>query len=169
VIAAAATLWAHGERSIPDAAAAAKALGPLAGHAAETVFALGLLGAAFLGLGVVPLTSSYATTEALGLERGLDLRPRQAPAFYGLLAFFLGAAAVLVLIPGLPLIRVMFLAQVVNGLLLPVILVFVMLLSRRRKLLGELTSGRFLAAAGWSVTLVVSVMSIALVLTYLLP
>jgi Mn2+/Fe2+ NRAMP family transporter len=71
VIAAAATLWAHGERSIPDAAAAAKALGPLAGHAAETVFALGLLGAAFLGLGVVPLTSSYATTEALGLERAL--------------------------------------------------------------------------------------------------
>ena len=127
--------------SIPDAAAAAKALGPLAGHAAETVFALGLLGAAFLGLGVVPLTSSYATTEALGLERGLDLRPRQAPAFYGLLAFFLGAAAVLVLIPGLPLIRVMFLAQVVNGLLLPIILVFVMLLSRRRKLLGDLTSG----------------------------
>ena len=152
VIAAAATLWAHGERSIPDAAAAAKALGPLAGHAAETVFALGLLGAAFLGLGVVPLTSSYATTEALGLERGLDLRPRQAPAFYGLLAFFLGAAAVLVLIPGLPLIRVMFLAQVVNGLLLPIILVFVMLLSRRRKLLGELTSGPLVSAAGWFVT-----------------
>jgi Mn2+/Fe2+ NRAMP family transporter len=169
VIAAAATLWTHGERSIPDAAAAAKALGPLAGHAAETVFALGLLGAAFLGLGVVPLTSAYATTEALGLERGLDLKPRQAPAFYGLLAFFLGVAAVLVLIPGLPLIHVMFLAQVVNGLLLPVILVFVMLLSRRRKLLGDLTNGPLLSAAGWFVTLVVSAMSIALVVTYLLP
>ena len=130
------------DTTIPDAAAAAKALGPLAGHAAETVFALGLLGAAFLGLSVVPLTSAYATTEALGLERGLDLRPRQAPAFYGLLGFFLGAAAVFVLIPGLPLIRVMFLAQVVNGLLLPVILVFVMLLSHRRDLLDELVSGR---------------------------
>ncbi len=169
VIAAAATLWAHHERSIPDAAAAAKALGPLAGHGAETIFALGLLGAAFLGLGVVPLTSSYATTEALGLERGLDLKPRQAPAFYGLLAFFLGVAAVLVLIPGLPLIRVMFLAQVVNGLLLPVILVFVMLLSRRRRLLGDLTSNRFLLLAGWMVTLIVSAMSVALVLTYVLP
>jgi Mn2+/Fe2+ NRAMP family transporter len=169
VIAAAATLWAHGEHTIPDAAAAAKALGPLAGHAAETVFALGLLGAAFLGLGVVPLTSSYATTEALGLERGLDLKPRQAPAFYGLLAFFLGAAAVLVLIPGLPLIHVMFLAQVVNGLLLPIILVFVMLLSRRGKLLAGLESGRFLSTAGWIVTIVVSLMSIALVVTYVLP
>jgi Mn2+/Fe2+ NRAMP family transporter len=169
VIAAAATLWANGHTSIPGAAAAAKALGPLAGHAAEEVFALGLLGAAFLGLGVVPLTSSYATTEALGLERGLDLRPRQAPAFYGLLAFFLGAAAVIVLIPGLPLIRVMFLAQVVNGLLLPVILVFVMLLSNRVTLLGQVTSRRLLLAAGWFVTIVVSAMSIALVVTYVLP
>jgi Mn2+/Fe2+ NRAMP family transporter len=169
VIAAAATLWAHGHREIPDAAAAAKALRPLAGHLAEEVFALGLLGAAFLGLGVVPLTSSYATTEALGLERGLDLRPRQAPAFYGLLAFFLGVAAVVVLVPGLPLIRVMFLAQVVNGLLLPVILVFVMLLSRRGALLGDLASGPFLSAAGWFVTVLVGAMSLALVLTYVVP
>ena len=169
VIAAAATLWAHGHTTIPDAAAAAKALGPLAGHSAETVFALGLLGAAFLGLGVVPLTSAYATTEALGLERGLDLGPRQAPAFYGLLAFFLGGAAVLVLIPGLPLIHVMFMAQVVNGVMLPVILVFVMLLSRRRGLLGDLASGPIALALGWLVTLLVSGMSIALVVSYLLP
>jgi len=166
VIAAAATLWAHGETRIPDAAAAARALGPLAGHAAEAVFALGLLGAAFLGLGVVPLTSSYATTEALGLERGLDLRPRQAPGFYGLLAFFLGTAAVVALIPGLPLIRVMFLAQVVNGLLLPVILVFVMVLSHRSALLGELVPSRLTLVAGWFVTIVVGAMSIALVVTY---
>ncbi len=169
VVAAAATLWAHGHRGIPDAAAAARALGPLAGGSAETVFALGLLGAAFLGLGVVPLTSAYAATEALGLERGLDLRPRQAPAFYGLLGFFLGAAAVVVLVPGLPLIHVMFLAQVVNGLLLPVILVFVMLLSHRRDLLGELTSGRLLLGLGWFVTVAVSIMSVALVVTYALP
>ena len=169
VIAAAATLWAHGHTSIPDAAAAAKALGPLAGHSAETVFALGLVGAAFLGLGVVPLTSAYATTEALGLERGLDFKPRQAPAFYGLLAFFLGFAAVFVLIPGLPLIRVLFLAQVVNGLLLPVILVFVMLLSRRAVLLGELAGGPVLAGLGWFVTVVIGAMSIALVISYVLP
>jgi Mn2+/Fe2+ NRAMP family transporter len=169
VVAAAATLWTHGHTSIPDAAAAAKALGPLAGGSAETVFALGLLGAAFLGLGVVPLTSAYATTEALGLERGLDLRPREAPAFYGLLGFFLGVAAVFVLIPGLPLIHVMFLAQVVNGLLLPVILVFVMLLSGRRALLGELAGGPLLRGLGWIVTILVSVMSVALVVTYALP
>ena len=69
----------------------------------------------------------------------------------------------------MPLIRVMFMAQVVNGLLLPVILVFVMLLNHRVALLGELAAGRFVLAAGWFVTVVVSVMSIALVVTYLLP
>jgi Mn2+/Fe2+ NRAMP family transporter len=169
VIAAAATLWAVGHHDIPDAAAAAKALKPLAGSGAETVFALGLIGAAFLGLGVVPLTSAYATSEAIGLERGLDLKPRQAPGFYGLLGFFLGFSAVLVLIPGLPLIHVMFLAQVVNGLLLPVILVFVMLLSHKRELLGDLTSSPLALALGWFVTVAVSIMSVALVVTYLKP
>ncbi|MBV8257778.1 MAG: divalent metal cation transporter, partial [Actinobacteria bacterium] len=133
------------------------------------VFALGLLGAAFLGLGVVPLTSAYATSEAVGLERGLDLQPKEAPAFYGLLGFFLGFAAVLVLIPGLPLIHVMFLAQVVNGLLLPVILVFVMLLSHRKELLGDLASSRLALTLGWFVTVSVSIMSVALVVTYVKP
>jgi NRAMP (natural resistance-associated macrophage protein)-like metal ion transporter len=169
VIAAASALWQHGHTHIPDAAAAAKALGPLAGHLAETVFALGLLAASFLGLGTVPLTSAYATTEALGLERGLDLRVRQAPAFYGMLAFFVGVAAVFVLIPGLPLIRVMFLSQVFDGLLLPVILVFVMLLARRTDLLGPLRSGRALVAVGWLIATLMSVLSIALVLTLVVP
>lgn len=169
VIAAAATLWKHGLRTIPDARAAAQALGPLAGHLAETVFALGLLAASFLGLGTVPLTSAYATTEALGLERGLDFRVRQAPAFYGLLAFFVGVAAVFVLIPGLPLIQVMFLSQVFDGALLPVILVFVMLLAQRRELLGPLASGRVLLSIGWLIAALVSILSVALVATLILP
>lgn len=169
VIAAAAALWQHGHTHIPDAAAAAKALQPLAGHAAEVVFALGLLGASFLGLGTVPLTSAYATTEALGLERGLDLRARQAPAFYGMLAFFVGSAAVFVLIPGLPLIQVMFLSQVFDGALLPVILVFVMLLAGRRDLLGELRSGRTLLAIGWLIVVAMSILSVVLVFTLVAP
>jgi Mn2+/Fe2+ NRAMP family transporter len=169
VVAAAATLWEHGVRTIPDAKAAAQALGPLAGHLAETVFALGLLAASFLGLGAVPLTSAYATTEALGLERGLDLRVRQAPAFYGLLAFFVGVAAVFVLIPGLPLIQVMYLSQVFDGALLPVILVFVMLLAHRRDLLGDLVSGRLLLWVGWAIAGLISILSVALVITLLFP
>ena len=168
VIACAATLWAHGQTSINSAADAAKALGPLAGRFAELLFALGLLTASLLGLGAVPLTSAYAVTEAFGWESGLDRTWRQAPAFYGLLAFFIGFAALFILIPGLPLIAVMYLSQVFDGLLLPFILVFVMLMSRDRRLLGRLRSGRILVAAGWTVTVLISMLSLGLVVSPIL-
>jgi Mn2+/Fe2+ NRAMP family transporter len=160
VVACAATLWAHGNTSIGSAADAAKALGPLLGQSATALFAIGLLAASLLGLGTVPLSTAYAVTEALGFESGLDLSWRQAPAFYGLLSFFVVSSAVFVLIPGLPLIQVMFLSQVLNGLLLPIILFFVFLLAANRRLLGNLASGRVLLGLGWFVTAAVSVMSV---------
>src|SRR5438105_10158581 len=163
VVACAATLWSHGQTTITTAADAAKALGPLAGRFAELIFAMGLLTASLLGLGTVPLTSAYAVTEAFGWESGLDRTSRQAPAFYALLAFFVGFSALFVLIPGLPLIVVMYLSQVFDGILLPFILVFVMLMSRDRRLLGRLRSNRALYAAGWVVTGLISLLSLALV------
>ena len=165
VVACAATLWTVGERSIPDAAAAARALEPLAGQAAMVLFAIGLLAASFLGLGVVPLTSAYSACEAFGWENGVDRRLREAPAFYTLLAFFVGFAALFVLIPGLPLIQVMFLAQVLNALLLPFVLIFVMLLSADRRLMGPLASGRFLRGVGWLGTGLLVALSLMLVWT----
>jgi Mn2+/Fe2+ NRAMP family transporter len=118
-----------------------------------------------LGLGTVPLTSAYAVTEAFGWESGLDRGWRQAPAFYALLAFFVGFSALFVLIPGLPLIVVMYLSQVFDGILLPFILVFVMLMSRDRRLLGRLRSNLALYVAGWVVTGLISLLSIALVVS----
>jgi Mn2+/Fe2+ NRAMP family transporter len=162
VVACAATLWANGV-VVEDAADAAKALGPLAGEAAEVLFAAGLLAASLLGLGTVPLTSAYATCEVFGWEAGLDHRPGDARAFYGLLGLFVGFAALFLLIPGLPLLAVMFLSQVFDGLLLPIILVFVMLLARDSALMGDLRSGRLLGAAGWAVTAAIGAMSLALV------
>lgn len=165
VIACAATLWASGQRDITSAADAAAALGPLAGPVASTLFAVGLLAASLLGLGVVPLASAYTACEAFGWEQGVDWRWRDAPAFYGLLAFFIGFAGLFMLIPGLPLIQVMFSAQVINGLLLPVILVFVMLLAGDRRIMGPLVSGRINLALGWLVTGVLVAMSLVLVVT----
>ena len=167
VIACAATLWAHGQTAITTAADAAKALGPLAGRFAELLFALGLLTASLLGLGTVPLTSAYAVTEAFGWESGLDRGWRQAPAFYGLLALFIAFSALFVLIPRLPLIGVMYLSQVFDGLLLPIILVFVMLMSRDRRLLGRLRSNLVLYVAGWAVTALISLLSVSLVVSQL--
>jgi NRAMP (natural resistance-associated macrophage protein)-like metal ion transporter len=165
VVACAATLWASGQRDITSAADAAAALGPLAGNVASTMFAVGLLAASLLGLGVVPLASAYTACEAFGWEQGVDWRWRDAPAFYGLLAFFIGFAALFMLIPGLPLIQVMFSAQVINGLLLPVILVFVMLLAGDRRIMGSLVSGRVNLTLGWLVTAILVVMSLVLVVT----
>ena len=107
--------------------------------------------------------------EAFGWETGVSWNWREAPAFYGLLAFFIGFAALFVMIPGLPLIQVMFLAQVLNALLLPFILVFVMLLAGDKELMGPLVSGRFLKAIGWGSTVVLIVMSLILVVTSFMP
>ena len=105
-----------------------------------------------LGLGVVPLTSAYATCEAFGWETGVDWNWREAPAFYSLLAFFIGFAALFVMIPGLPLLQVMFLAQVLNALLLPFILVFMLLLINKEKLMGEWRNGRIFNLVAWGLS-----------------
>ena len=167
VVACAATLWSSGA-VVESAADAAGALVPLAGPAAGLIFGVGLLGASLLGLGVVPLTSAYATCEAFGWETGVDWNWREAPAFYSLLAFFIGFAALFVMIPGLPLLQVMFLAQVLNALLLPFILVFVMLLAGDRRLLGPLASGPLLLGIGWLSTGLLVLLSGVLVVTSLL-
>jgi Mn2+/Fe2+ NRAMP family transporter len=165
VIAVAATLWTSGHRDISTAADAARALQPIAGPGASVLFAIGLLGASFLGLGVVPLSSAYTTCEAFGWETGVNWNWREAPAFYGLLAFFIGFAALFVMIPGLPLIQVMFSAQVLNAILLPFILVFVMLLAGDRKTLGPLASGPILLTVGWLSTGLLVLLSLILVIT----
>jgi NRAMP (natural resistance-associated macrophage protein)-like metal ion transporter len=166
VIACAAALYSHGhtvDTNNPKAVAdIAKALAPLAGDAATILFAVGLLAASFLGLGVVPLTSAYAACEAFGWETGVDWRWRDAPAFYGLLVFFIATAAFVVLIPGLPLVEVMLMAQVLNALLLPFVLAFVMILASDRKLMGPLVSGRVLRSIGWAVTILLVLLSIVL-------
>jgi Mn2+/Fe2+ NRAMP family transporter len=168
VIACAATLYTHGLK-ITTAADAAKGLEPIAGTAATVIFAIGLLGASFLGLGVVPLSSAYTTCEAFGWETGVNWNWREAPAFYGLLAFFIGFAALFVMIPGLPLIQVMFSAQVLNALLLPFVLVFVMLLAADKELMGPLASGRILGTIGWVSTALLILLSLVLAVTSIIP
>ena len=147
----------------------ADALRPLAGDGAKYVFAFGLLAASFLGLGVVPLTSAYAACEAFGWETGVDWRMREAPAFYGLMIFFVAFAAIFILlVPAGSLVQIMLTAQIVNALLLPFVLVFVMKLSADRRIMGSLASGRVLLGIGWIGTGLLVILSIALVGTSVL-
>jgi Mn2+/Fe2+ NRAMP family transporter len=157
------------DTNAPDAVQKiAGALTPLAGSGATVLFAVGLLAASFLGLGVVPLTSAYAACEAFGWETGVDWRLREAPAFYGLMIFFVAFAAVFILlVPANALIQVMFTAQVVNCLLLPFVLVFVMRLSADKKVMGDLVSGRFLLTIGWLGTGLLVILSAVLAVTSL--
>lgn len=166
VIACAVTIFPTGG-TISEASDAARALGPLVGPSAFVLFAVGLFAASLLGLATVPLSSAYFACEAFGFESGLHFKWREAPVFYGLLTLLIGASALVTIIPGLPLIHVMFVAQVVNGLLLPIILIFVMRLSREPRL-GNLRSGPVLYALGWLITILAGIMSIAFVLTQII-
>lgn len=141
IVATAATVHQTGGE-IADAKDAALALEPLAGRFAETLFAFGLLNASLLAAGVLPLSTSYALCEAFGFELGLDEYVRDAPVFYGIIAFAIGVGATVVLIPGVSLVPILFVSAVVNGLLLAPMLVYVYLLANDRDLMGELRNGR---------------------------
>jgi NRAMP (natural resistance-associated macrophage protein)-like metal ion transporter len=173
VVACAAAVFSAGKQidtNSPDAVQSiAGALTPLAGSGATVLFAVGLLAASFLGLGVVPLTSAYAACEAFGWETGVDWRLREAPAFYGLMIFFVVFAALFILVvPASSLIQVMLTAQIVNCLLLPFVLVFVMRLASDKQLMGPLVSGRKLQAIGWAGTALLVVLSLTLLATSVL-
>jgi len=141
---------------------------PLARLTFFTLFAIGLLAASLLGLAVGPWTSAYFACEAFGWESGVHWRWREAPAFDGLLTFFIGFSALFVIIPGLPLIEVLFVSQVFNALLLPFILGFVLLISGDRSRLGSLAGGRWLQSLGWGITILVCLMSAAFVVSQIL-
>jgi len=141
IVAAAATIHSTGG-VIVDAKDAALALEPLAGRFAATLFALGLLNAAFMASGVLPLSTAYAICESFGFELGVDQRIREAPVFYGVIAFSICFGAGIVLLPGAPLVPILFLSAALNAVLLAPILVFLYLLANDRELMGEHRNGR---------------------------
>src|SRR5213078_233760 len=135
VVSTAATLYKSGIH-IAGAADAARALNPLAGKYAERLFSIGLFGASMLAAGVLPLATAYSISEALGFEKGVSSNFREAPIFLGIFTFLIALGALIAMMPGLPLIRVLIITQVINGLLLPVILVAVLRLVNNRELMG---------------------------------
>ncbi|HET7509104.1 MAG TPA: Nramp family divalent metal transporter [Solirubrobacterales bacterium] len=142
VIACAATLHAQGV-DVNDASDAARALEPFAGSAAATLFGLGFLGAALLAAAIVPLSTAYSISEALGRRADLDDSFTEARTFYLSFAAVVTVATILVLIPGAPLIQILFLSQALNAVLLLVLLPFIRRLAADRELMGENALGRF--------------------------
>ena len=145
VLACGATIFKAGGR-IETAGDAAVALKPLAGRWASALFAFGLFNASLFAASVLPLSTSYYVCEAFGWESGIDRRREDAPQFYFLYETMIVLGAGLVLLPGLPLLRIMLLSQTANGVLLPFILIFMLLLAGDERLMGRYRNGRALTA-----------------------
>lgn len=147
---------------VETAEQAALALAPVAGQYASVLFAIGLLSASLLSAAVLPLTASYAITEAFGFESGVDRSWAEAPIFNGLYTIVIFGAAALVLIPGVNLIAIMLVSQVVNGIMLPFLLIFMMLIINDRRVMGAHTNGPVYNLIAWATIVVVISLTVAL-------
>ena len=167
IVVAGAVLYPAGIK-VETASDAAAALLPLAGPQAQLLFAMGLLGASLLAATIMPLSTSYAICEAFGQESGISKNFRDAPVFMGLFTFLLVGGAIVVLIPGVPLIPLILLSQNVNGLLLPIVLVFVLRLAGDHTIMGDQRNGLLATVVGTFTVLMASTLSIGLVVVTLL-
>ncbi len=162
IVTCAATLFAR-HFAVSDtftAAIAASALEPIAGHGAKYLFAIGLFNAAMVGAVVVPLSTAYAVTESLGSESGLG-RVREAPLFIGVYTVVIVVAALIILVVSQgALLNVILIAQVINGFLLPVVLILMLRLINSKRLMGEYTNGRIYNVMAWATIVVVSALSV---------
>lgn len=149
IVATAATLHAAGQTNLEDVADAARALEPVAGSGARILFAIGLLGASMLAGAVLPLATAYGVSEVFGLPKGVSLDFRRAPSFFGLFTAMIVLGALVALIPGLPVIDWLHYVQVLNGVLLPIMLVFILRLANDAQLMGPLKNTRLYNLLGW--------------------
>ena len=176
IVASAATIFVHnahapasGQIVVNDAGQLADALAPLAGKFASLLFAIGLLNAAVFTASILPLSTAYYVCEAFGFESGVDKKFSEAPFFYGLYAGMIAIGAGVVLLPGAPLLGIIFWSQVLNGALLPVVLVFMLLLINDKILMGTYTNGLVFNIIAWATVIIVGGLTVVSTLQLLFP
>lgn len=148
--------------SVDSAADAARALEPLAGQYASTLFALGMVGASFLAACVLPGITASAICEAFGWERGADRSWQEAPVYHGIITIVLVISAVVVLIPGMSLFGIMMAAQVINGILLPILLIFMVLIAADKQIMGKFANGKIWNGLTWFTIITVIILTIVM-------
>jgi NRAMP (natural resistance-associated macrophage protein)-like metal ion transporter len=170
IVACAATLWVHGMGAIGEAADAAEAMKPLAGQYAFLLFAFGLFNASLFAASILPLSTAYTVCEGLGLESGVDKSFREAPVFYWLYTLLIaGGAAAVIFIPNSQLVSVTILSQVLNGILLPLVIIFMLLLINRKDLMGEHTNSGWFNAIAWLTAVIVIGLTVVYVYSLVFP
>lgn len=168
IVTTAATMHTAG-LSINDAKEAAIALRPLAGQYASVLFAFGLFNASIFAATILPLATAYYVCEALGYEAGVDKSFREAPQFYTLYTMIIILGAMIILIPNAPLVFIMLWSQVINGVLLPFVLVFMLVLINNKNIMGTYTNSKFFNGVAWGTTIIMVSLTLLLVITSLWP
>ena len=163
IIATGATLFVHGQHTVHSAADAAKALAPFAGRYAEVLFGIGLLGASLLAAAILPVTAAYVIAETFGFEKGISHRPREAPVFVAVITTLIAVGTIVALLPGVPVIGLLVAVQVVNGVLLPITLVFVWRLASNHELMGDYANGRGFSVLAGATVVATSALSVLLI------
>ena len=164
IVCTAATLHATGHFNINDASEAAQALVPLAGKGAGLLFAFGLLNASLFAASILPLSTAHVICEGMGFEAGIDQKFNDAPIFYSLYTGMIAVGAVVILIPHAPLQKILVLSQVGNGVWLPVVLIFMLLLVNRRDLMGDQVNTNTFNVVAWITA--IAVIALTLILVY---
>ena len=160
VVTCAATLYVAGHHNIESAAEAAVALKPLAHEYAYILFAFGLFNASLFAASILPISTAYSVCEGLGFESGVGKKFREAPVFYWLYTILIVAGAGATLIPRFPYIKVILFSQVLNGIALPPVLIFMLLLINKRELMGNYTNSRFFNIVAWTTTGVIILLTV---------
>jgi NRAMP (natural resistance-associated macrophage protein)-like metal ion transporter len=169
IVCTAATLYASGQRNITDAAQAASALIPLAGKWAGTLFAFGLLNASLFAASILPLSTAHVICEGLGFEAGIDHKFSEAPIFYWLYTILIVFGAGIVLLPNAPLWKILIFSQVGNGVWLPVVVIFILLLVNRRDLMGEYVNTLTFNVVAWVTAIAMILLTLFLSYTAVFP
>jgi Mn2+/Fe2+ NRAMP family transporter len=161
IVACAATLYIHGMGAIQTAADAAEAMRPLAGDYAFILFAFGLFNASIFAASILPISTAYTVCEGLGVESGVDKTFKEAPFFYWLYSLLIvGGALTVLLLPDAQLINVAILSQVLNGVLLPVVIILMLMLINRKDLMGEYKNSRLWNVIAWATSIIVIAMTL---------
>ena len=155
IVVCAATLYSHGMRNIAEPADAAEAMKPIADRYAYILFAAGLFNASFFAASILPLSTAYTVCEGLGFESGLDRSFKQAPVFYWLYTLLIVAGAAVVLAPRFPMVQMTILSQVLDGVLLPFVLYFMLKLINKKELMGKYTNTRLFNTIAYSTAVIV--------------
>ncbi len=168
VVACATTIHPSGVK-IKTAADAAVALKPLVGRHASAIFAFGLFNASLFAACILPLSTAYYICEGLGWESGVDKDFDEAPQFFWLFTAIIAVSAIAILVPSAPLLKIMFLSQVVNGAVLPFVLIFILLLVNDRRLMGDRINGPVFNGIAWLTVVVMIVLTAAMTLDMVWP